>query len=158
MKSNLKIMNPILATVIEELNKLLADEIVLHLKNKNYYWNIEVENFFEMRQFYKNQAEQLENIIEMTAQHIKILGGQTQTGLYDYLKITNLLEHPYTSFSRDQLKYLLASHETIINNLRRLLGLFSNKTDNIGTVSFVSEILLEHEKMTWTIRSYLNNR
>ncbi|MHC0442783.1 Dps family protein [Flavobacterium sp. 3-210] len=156
MKINKKIADPNLDPVTDELNKLLADEIVLFIKNKNYYWNIEVENFFEIREFYENQAVQLEKIINLTAHHIRIHRGQTQNRMSDYLRITNLLEHPYSRFSRDQLKYLLASHETIINNLRRLIAIFSHKSTNIGAASFVKKILLEHEKMAWMIRSYLN--
>lgn len=155
MKSNLKITDPNLQSVTDELHKVLSDEVLLFLKNKNYYWNIEAENFFEMRQFYKQQSDQLEEIIEMTASHIRLIGSQTQARLSDYLLTTNLLEHPYASLTRDQLKYLLASHETIINNLRRLAGLFSSKNNNAGAASFAGEILLEHEKMAWMLRAFI---
>lgn len=155
MKTTLKISDSSLRWNTKELNRLLADEIVLFITNKNYYWNIEVENFCEMRQFYQCQTNQLEKIIEMVAEHIRISGGQTEKKLNDYLNITNLIEHSYTSFTREQLKYMLASHETIINNLRRLICIFSDNSEHIVIRSFISKILIEHEKMARMIRSYL---
>ncbi|MBS7232597.1 hypothetical protein KHA90_16385 [Flavobacterium psychroterrae] len=156
MKRNPTITDPNLKSILEEFHKLFADEIVLFIKNKNYYWNIEAENFYQLREFYKQQSDQLEKIIERTAEHIRVLDSQTQTRLSDYLMTTNLLEQPYTGHTKDQLKYLLASHETIIDNLRRLAGLFFNKYHNPSAAYFARKILIEHEKMAWMIRSYLN--
>lgn len=156
MKRNSTITDPNLKSILQELHKLFADEIVLFIKNKNYYWNIEAKKFYQMRQFYKEQSDLLEKIIEITSEHIRMLDSQTQTRLSDYLTTTNLLEHPYTGHTKDQLKYLLASHETIIDNLRRLAGLFLNKYNNAGAAFFARKILIEHEKMAWMIRSYLN--
>lgn len=146
-----------LHSITEELHKVLADEVILFIKNKNYYWNIEAENFFEMRHFYKLHSDQLEEIIEMTANLIRIFGSQTQTRLADYISTTNLMEQPYTNFTRDQLKYLVASHETIINNLRRLAGVFNSKNNKIEAASFASRILLRHEKLAWMLRSSLSS-
>jgi starvation-inducible DNA-binding protein len=157
MKRNPTITDPNLKSILDELHKLFADEIVLFIKNKNYYWNIEAKNFYQMRQFYKQQSDLLEKIIEMTAEHIRILDSQTQTRLSDYLMTTNLLEQPYTGLTKDQLKYLLASHETIIDNLRRLAGLFLNKYNNAGTAFLARKILVEHEKMAWMVRSHLTS-
>ena len=156
MKRKPTITDPNLKSILEELHKLFADEIILFVKNKNYYWNIETKNFFQIRQFYSLQSDLLEKIIEMTAEHIRMLDSQTQTRLSDYLMNTNLLEHPYTGQTRDQLKYLLAAHETIIHNLRRLAVLFLTKNSGAGAAFLIRKILIEHEKMAWMIRSYLD--
>ncbi|WP_220494873.1 hypothetical protein [Lacibacter sediminis] len=55
MKPNLSIRETQLQLVSIELDKLLADEFILHTKTRNYYWDIQATNFYEMRQFMTNK-------------------------------------------------------------------------------------------------------
>ncbi len=155
MKPNLGIPEVHLQVVAEELNKLLSDEVVLYFKTRNYHWNIEGPNFHEMHLFYEQQFMQLDGIIDQVAERIRTIGHYTEARLVDYLKLTNLVEPPYTNFQNDQLKNLLASHETIINNLRRLIPLFADKNKDLGSSDFVTQLLGTHEKMSWMVRAYL---
>ena len=45
MKPNLGIPDNHLLSVAQELNKLLADEMVLYIQMRNYHWNIEGSSF-----------------------------------------------------------------------------------------------------------------
>ena len=125
MKPNLGIPEVHLQVVAGELNKLLSDEVVLYFKTRNYHWNIEGPNFHEMHLFYERQFTQLDEIIDQVAERIRTIGHYTEARLADYLKLTNLVEPPYTNFKNDQMKNLLASHEPLINNLLRLILLFA---------------------------------
>ena len=155
MKPNLGIPETHLQAVSEELNKLLADEVVLYIKIRNYHWNIEGSNFNEVHKFYEQQFNDLDDMMAEIAERIRTIGHYTVARLVDYLKLTSLIENEYTNFQNDQLKYLLASHETIINNLRRLIPLFAEKHKDLGSSDFVTELLRKHEKMAWMVRAYL---
>ena len=155
MKANLGIPENHLQAVAEELNKLLADEVVLYIKTRNYHWNIEGANFHEMHLFYEGQFNELDGIMDEVAERIRSIGHYTEARMVDYLKLTNLIEPPYTNFQNDQLKNLLASHETVINNLRRLITLFADKHKDLGSSDFVTQLLGKHEKMAWMVRAYL---
>lgn len=155
MKPNLGILDAHLQAVGQELNKLLADEVVLYFKTRNYHWNIEGVNFHEMHIFYENQFDELDEIMDQVAERIRMIGHYTEARLADYLKLTNLLESPYTNAQNDQLKNLAASHETIIHNLRRLIPLFADKYKDLGSSDFVTQLLGKHEKMAWMVRAYL---
>lgn len=154
MKANLGILETHLQPVAEQLNKLLADEVILYIKTRNYHWNIEGPNFNEMHTFYEMQFKQLDEIMDQIAERIRTIGHYTEARLADYLKLTNLIEPAYTNFQNDQLKHLLASHETIINNLRRLIPLFADKHKDIGSSDFATQLLVKHEKMAWMVRAY----
>lgn len=154
MKPNLGILESHLKAVSEELNKLLADEVVLYVKTRNYHWNIEGPNFNEMHKFYEQQFNDLDEIMDQIAERIRTIGHYTEARLADYLRLTNLIENEYTNFQNDQLKHLLASHETIINNLRRLIPLFADKHKDFGSSDFVTGLLGKHEKMAWMVRAY----
>lgn len=155
MKATLGIPETHLLAVAGELNKLLADEVVLYIKTRNYHWNIEGSNFHEMHLFYEKQFSQLDEIMDQVAERIRVMGHYTEARLVDYLKLTNLTEQPYTNAQDNQLKNLLASHETIIHNLRRLINLFADLHKDLGSSDFVTQLLGRHEMMAWMIRAYL---
>ena len=155
MKAKIGIADEHLQSVAIELNKLLADEVVLYFKTRNYHWNVEGANFSQLHLFYENQYEQLDVIMDEVAERIRMLGHYTEARLVDYLKITNLLEQFYTNKQGEQMSDLLSSHETVIRNLRRLISLFSDIHKDIGSSDFATQLLGRHEKMAWMIRSNL---
>jgi starvation-inducible DNA-binding protein len=156
MKPNLGISEIHLKEASVELNKLLSDEFILQTKTKNYHWNIEGSNFQSMHNFFEMQSAQLDEMIDTLAERIRTIGFYTEARLEDFLKHTSLIEQQYTSSQNDQLKFLLGSHETIINNLRRLIPLFEQKHKDYGSSDLATILLCKHEKMSWMIRSFLN--
>lgn len=156
MKVNIGILDAHLESVAESLNKLLADEVILYFKTRNYHWNIEGPNFNELHLFYENQFNQLDVIMDEVAERIRILGHHTEARLVDYLKLASLPELPYMKVQEEQMADLLFSQETVIQNLRRLITLFSESYKDLGSADFVTQLLGRHEKMAWMIRSYLS--
>jgi starvation-inducible DNA-binding protein len=155
MKANLAIPETHLQAVAEQLNILLADEIVLAMNTRNYHWNVEGANHQELHRLYEVQYKELDEMTDQIAERIRIIGHYAEARLIDYLKLTNLIEPPYTNLQNDQLKNLLASHETIIHSLRRSVTLFANQHKDIGSSDFVTQLLEKHETMAWKVRSYL---
>lgn len=156
MKANIGISEENLKAVALELNKALADLMVLYTKTRNYHWNVEGPDFMELHKFYEEQYSELEEAIDETAERIRTLGHYAQGRLSDFIKQTSLVEQEYTNDERTQLSNLLDDHETVIRNLRRLVNDFADKYKDVGSSDFVTGLLRQHEKMAWMIRSYLN--
>jgi starvation-inducible DNA-binding protein len=142
-------------SVAEELNKLLADEVVLYFQVRNYHWNIEGENFNQMHLFFEKQFTELDEIMDAVAERIRMIGHYTEARLADYIRLTQLVEQPYSNDQKKQLKYLLSSQETIVKNLRKLIVLFDDKYKDAGSCDFVTQLIGKHEKMAWMTRAYL---
>ena len=70
MKPNLGIPDNHLLSVAQELNKLLADEMVLYIQMRNYHWNIEGSSFYEMHIFYEKQFNEIDIILDEVAERI----------------------------------------------------------------------------------------
>jgi starvation-inducible DNA-binding protein len=155
MKATIGIPENHLQAVGLELNQLLADEFVLYTKTRNCHWNVEGSNFMEMHKFYETQFEELDEIIDDVAERIRSIGHYAEARLKDYVKLSRLEEQEYTNKQKDQLQNLLNDHETIIQNLRKLIVLFSDTHKDLGTSDFVTGLMGKHEKMAWFIRSYL---
>lgn len=155
MKPNLGIPDNHLQSVAQELNKLLADEMVLYIQLRNYHWNIEGSSFYEMHLFYEKQFNEIDTILDELAERIRIIGHYAEARLVDYLKLTHLVEPPYANEKTKQLQELIHSHETIIRNIRRLITLFAEQYKDLGSSDFVTQLLGKHEKMAWLVRGYL---
>lgn len=156
MKPHLGIPETLLQIVSDELNKLLADEFILYVKMKDYHWNVEGPNFNEIHTFYGLLLRETDQVIESIAKRIRAIGHHAEARLTDYLKLTSLIEQPFTNSQNDQLKSLLAAYETIINNLRRLAYLFADKCKDIGSSYFVKGLLVQHEDAARKIRACFN--
>jgi starvation-inducible DNA-binding protein len=155
MKADIGISEKNLQAIALELNKCLADLMVLYTKTRNYHWNIEGSNFMELHKFYENQYDELAEAIDEMAERIRALGHYAEGRMADFLKLTSLVEQEYTNDQRTQLSNLLDDHETIIRNLRRLIDDLDEKYKDKGTSDFLTGLLTDHEKTAWMIRSYL---
>lgn len=137
------------------LNKLLADEVVLYTKTRNYHWNVEGSNFSEMHLFYEKQYGELAEMIDEIAERVRQLGHFAEGRLVDFMKLTQLLEPEYTSDQKSQIRNLLEDHETIVRSLRKLIQEFTDKFGDAGDADFITGVTKHHEKMAWMLRAYL---
>src|ERR1700728_753398 len=124
MNTNIGISDANTKAVALELNKLLANEVVLYTKTRNYHWNIEGPSFMEIHKFLEGQYGELEEMIDNVAERIRSIGHYAEGRLVDFLKLTSLLEPDNTTNQKVQLKNLLDDHETIIRELRTLITKF----------------------------------
>ena len=154
MNTNIGISDANTKAVALELNKLLANEVVLYTKTRNYHWNIEGPSFMEIHKFLEGQYGELEEMIDNVAERIRSIGHYAEGRLVDFLKLTSLLEPDNTTNQKVQLKNLLDDHETIIRELRTLITKFADENKDLGSSDFVTGLLGKHEKMAWFLRAY----
>ncbi|HTL47572.1 MAG TPA: DNA starvation/stationary phase protection protein [Verrucomicrobiae bacterium] len=141
---------------VEILNKLLADEYVLYTKTRNYHWNVVGPDFSELHKFFEAQYEELDEIIDETAERARALGGLAFGTLKEFLKATRLSEAPGEQPSaKTMIDNLLKDHEAVIQQLRGDVQTTGEKYGDMGTQDFLTGLMEQHEKMAWMLRSYL---
>ncbi|MEI6490004.1 MAG: DNA starvation/stationary phase protection protein [Bacteroidota bacterium] len=142
--------------VANELSKLLADEMVLYVKTKNATWNVEGADFNEKHKFFESQMEQLDEMIEDVAEHIRSIGHYAPASLELYLKLTHLTEKVNEqNDSQGFIKNLLEAHESIIIILRKHVKSFAIDYHDVGTSNFITGLMDSHEIMAWLLRSHV---
>ncbi len=156
MKLNIDISDKKLKEVATLLNTLLADEYVLYTKTHNAHWNIQGKNFNELHKFFESQYEILDQIIDNTAERIRMLGHFAVGSLKDFVKIARLSEQNDDFSNQDQIvQTLLLDHESIICSLRKEITMVSDEYKDLGSADFMTGLMEQHEKMAWMLRSYL---
>ena len=156
MKPNIGLTDGQRKGVTEILNHLLADEVVLYVKTRNYHWNVEGPDFSETHKFFEAQYEQLDEIMDDVAERARARGGRAAGSLGEYLKLTDIKEdNGKTSGEKNMIADLLKGHEIIIQRLRKEIPVVGDKHGDVGSNDFLTGVLEAHEKIAWMLRSYL---
>ncbi|MGI9011807.1 MAG: Dps family protein [Nitrososphaeraceae archaeon] len=142
--------------VIQILNNLLCDEYVLYTKTINYHWNVIGPYFHDRHEFFQEQYEILDEIIDEVAERARQLNGKSLGTLQEFLEYSRIKESP-GEYPNDMkmISNLLSDHETITKILRKNADECEDKYHDMGTNDFLIGIMEKHEKMAWMLRSHL---
>ena len=141
--------------VVEILNTALSDEFVLYTVTRNFHWNVGGPQFSELHEFFDEQYQQLNTVVDDVAERVRSLGGRALGTLHDFLQHARLKEHHELSDPSEMIAALLSDHETVIRALRGDVELCSDEYGDQGTSDFLSELVQRHEKMAWMLRAFL---
>lgn len=156
MKPNIGIDKKNLDVIIEVLSKVLANQMTLYVKTRNFHWNVSGPSFMELHLLFEKQYTLLEKNIDEAAERIGKLGGRTIGTMKEFLELTVLKEMPNTYPDQTgMLKQLLEDHETVVKSLRVNIEEVESSGD-AGTTDFLTGLLQAHETIAWTLRRYLS--
>lgn len=142
-------------SVSERLNALLANEFVLYTKTLKYHWNVEGKHFGPLHALFREQYEQLFEVIDLVAERIRALGFMADGTLAEFSQNTTLLENPKNNPDQiSMIQNLLEDHEAIIRQLREDLD-FAFEAGDAGTNNMLTDLLEKHEKTAWMLRAHL---
>ncbi len=143
--------------VSDRLNLLLANEYVLYTKTLKYHWNIQGKHFGALHIFFREQYEQLFDIVDLVAERVQTLGFNSYGTLQEFSQKTTLREDPGL-YPNDlgMIEILLLDQETVIRQMREDID-FTLESNDIGTNNFLTDLMERHEKMAWMLRAHLTN-
>lgn len=154
--ANIGISDKNVASSAMMLNILLADEMVLYTKTRNYHWNVVGMEFIQLHKLFEEQYDQLAESIDEIAERIRQLGHYAVGSMKGFLSITNLLESENdVENASDMIRNLVNDHETIIRYLRENINKTADDYKDIGTSDFITGLMEQHEKMAWMLRAHL---
>ena len=144
-------------STIDILNRLLADEVVLYVKTRNFHWNVEGPHFSELHKFFEEQYDELDEIMDEVAERARALGGYAAGSLGEFGKQTRLKEAKGGGKrAKEMLAELLGDHEAIVQSLRKEVEIVGTENGDKGTEDFLTGLMEQHEKMAWMLRAYLS--
>lgn len=139
---------------VKEMNVLLADYQLYYQKLRNYHWNIVGQNFFDLHQQFEEMYDDAKLKIDEIAERILTLRFQPESNLSEYLKITNLKESSSDVSDRDMVSNLLDDHGTIIKQMRKVVEVADENSDE-GTIDLIGAYIRELEKTSWMLDAWI---
>lgn len=145
----------VLSQVANHLNLLLCNEYVLYTKTLKYHWNVEGPHFGPLHALFKDEYEQLLDIVDDVAERVRALGYKSLGTLHEFIAHATLKEDAgHYPHSQQMIKHLVVAHETIIKQIREDID-FTAEMKDMGTNNFLCDLIEKHEKMAWMLRSHL---
>lgn len=142
--------------VAEILHRVLSDEYVLYTKTRGYHWNVKGPQFNDLHKFFEAQYTELEVIIDDVAERARSIGAYALGSLEEILEHKTLEEDTTKGTdSKHMIRSLLSDHESVVRNLRTDLRECDEKYNDMGTSDYLTGLMQTHEKMSWMLRSLL---
>jgi starvation-inducible DNA-binding protein len=145
--------------LVETLNMRLCDEYVLYTKTRKYHWNVVGPRFSQLHEFFEEQYEIIDEMIDEVAERARQLGGKSLGTLDEFVRHSSINEDPgQNPDPQTMISNLLKDHETIIKTLRENADEADEEYDDMATNDFFLEAVQKHEKMAWMLRAHLEGK
>lgn len=142
------------ANLITELNGLLANFQIYYQNLRGLHWNIKGKNFFELHvkfeEFYTDSQIKIDEI----AERILTLQGKPLHTFSDYIENSSVPVGKDISNDVDGVELVVNSLSELLKIERTILE-SSDKADDEGTNSMMSDFIAEQEKTIWMLNSWL---
>jgi starvation-inducible DNA-binding protein len=159
VKTDIGVKDDARKKLVETLNMRLCDEYVLYTKTRKYHWNVVGPRFSQLHEFFEEQYEIIDGMIDEVAERARQLGGKSLGTLDEFVRHSSINEDPgQNPDPQTMISNLLKDHETIIKTLRENADEADEEYDDMATNDFFLEAVQKHEKMAWMLRAHLEGK
>ncbi|MGV3002091.1 Dps family protein [Vibrio sp.] len=142
------------ATLVDDLNQLLADYQILYTNVRGYHWNIKGRDFFELHAKFEEIYNDLVLKVDEIAERILTLGGTPVHAFSRYLEMSDLEETLNVSNGTEAVGNILSAYRVLLTKQRQIVKVAAD-VDDEGTVSLMSDYISQQEKESWMLNAYL---
>jgi len=137
------------------LNDLLANFQIYYQSLRGLHWNIKGKSFFELHvkfeEFYTDSQEK----IDLIAERILTLGGTPLHTFNDYVSLAKVPVGKNITNDVESVQLVVNSLSELLKIERAILN-ESDKANDEGTNSMMSDFIAEQEKTIWMLNAWLN--
>ncbi len=142
------------AEIVVNLNTLLANYQVFYNKLRNFHWNIEGPEFFELHEEFENEYNTVKKNIDIVAERIRVFGIKPNFTLKKTLELSEIREDGKNLSAIEMVREVLKDFEILHENMMSALGA-SLDTGDVATEQMLTDFLRALEKRNWMFTSYL---
>jgi starvation-inducible DNA-binding protein len=158
VKTDIGVKDDARKKLVETLNMRLCDEYVLYTKTRKYHWNVIGPRFYQLHEFFKEQYEILDEMVDEIAERARQLGGKSLGTLDEFVRYSSINEDPgHNPDAQTMISNLLKDHETVIKTLRKNAD-EAEELEDMATNDFFLGAVEKHEKMAWMLRAHLEGK
>ena len=151
------------AEIVVNLNTLLANYQVFYNKLRNFHWNVEGPEFFELHEEFEKEYNQVQKNIDTIAERIiplvneariPVFGVKPNFTLEKTLELSKIKEDKKNLSAIEMIREILRDYEILHNSM--LDGINASlETGDVATERMLTNFIQELEKRNWMLTSYL---
>jgi starvation-inducible DNA-binding protein len=142
------------AKLTNELNMLIASYHVHYQKLRNFHWNVEGNDFFELHAKFEELYNFSKVSIDDIAERIRVFGNRPMARLQEYLEHSKIVEPTGIFDSNDMVVSIINDFEILIKQMVEALDI-ANQIGDVSTIDLLTKILKQTEKHFWMFRSFV---
>lgn len=139
--------------IVVSLKKLMANYQVHYFKLRNYHWNVEGPDFFELHEEFEKDYNRVKVNIDDIAERIRVFGLKPMLSITDVQKLSDVKETNINMTPLDMVRDVLKDYEIIHSSLLDTLNA-SLETGDSATEYFINELIRDIEKRNWMYTSW----
>tara|TARA_R100000951_G_C2613253_1_gene171918 strand:- start:630 stop:1106 length:477 start_codon:yes stop_codon:yes gene_type:complete len=139
--------------VVENLNKLLANLHVHYQKLRNYHWNVEGPDFFDIHETFEEEYNEVKLEIDEVAERIRVFGKTPYSTLSKYLEISEIKETGTDLNADEMVKEILRDFEILLSFMVDSIEA-SEKIGDISTNDLITGFMKRREKKHWMLTAF----
>lgn len=139
-------------TLIETLNKTLADTFTFYLKAQYYHWNVEGPNFFQYHGLFGDIYTEVQAAVDPIAEQIRAVGGYAAGTLSRFQELTDVKEVITIPSAMEMVADLERANAAVITNLIRSMRAAEDNNEP-ALANFIQERIDAHKKHGWMLRA-----
>ena len=142
------------ASVID-LNRALADTIVLRDLYKKHHWQVAGATFYSLHLLFDKHFEEQVALVDAIAERIQALGGVSLAMAHDVAETTLIPRPPKGREAVPaQVSRLLHAHQIVLKEARTMARLSADRGDDGTNDLIVSSIIRTNEAQVWFVAEH----
>ena len=141
---------------VENLNQVLADTMTLRDLYKKHHWQVAGSTFFQLHLLFDKHYKEQEELVDLIAERIQILGGVSLAMAPDVAEKTSI---PRAPKGREevpvQISRLLHAHEIVLEEARAMARLAAKQDDQGTNDLLVSDVIRRNELQVWFVAAHV---
>jgi starvation-inducible DNA-binding protein len=144
------------AAISDRLNRLLADDLALYVKTKNFHWHMSGPHFRGYHLLLDEQAAQIFAMTDTIAERVRAIGGTTLRSIGDIARRQRLLDSNEQSVAPSSMLEELAADSRCLTKLMRAAHDVCEEFKDVATASLLEVWIDEAERRTWFLHETLH--
>ena len=138
--------------LVKDLNKFLSDLAVFYRKLQNYHWNIKGPHFFILHEKLENYYDEINEQIDIVAEHILMLGYEPLGTMKDYLATTSIKEAKNEKVNDSVVIENLVEDYTILLQEANKINKLADDKEAYATSTLIDDNISNYMKNLWMLK------
>lgn len=137
-----------IAELVQVMNKLLANYSIHYQKLRNFHWNVQGPDFFDLHEKFEEQYNFAQQAIDDIAEKIRVFGQTPLSTLKDYLEVADIKESGTDLTGLEMVREVLKDQQTLLQHMNATLDYATYYNDR-STEYLIKEMVNQTEKYHW---------
>lgn len=140
--------------MVEYLNRLVANCQVHNQKLRNFHWNVDGQDFFELHEVFENLYHKMDDHIDQLAERIRVFGHRPYSTLKQAIHLSEIKEPSSILTSIEMVREVIKDYDTILSLIIDAVNCAYNNGD-AGSVFMLNKMTLDIETDFWKLNTWL---